>query len=118
MAHNKPPSVSELYSVGRVRPYGQARERVQRQPDAARYHQHGEIEKPQMPEDQHGPGYDNDCSGWVRGSARGEPTGYHETGENKPGGFDKGGSWRRPDKGNDWHSGHDPATIRKPLPKD
>ena len=37
----------------------------------------------QAPEDQHGPGYDNDCSGWVRG-ARGEPTGNNETAEGKP----------------------------------
>jgi len=36
--------------------------------------------KPQMPEDKHGPRYDNDASGWVRGAG--------ETAENKPG-FDR-----------------------------
>jgi hypothetical protein len=66
-----------------------------------------------MPEDQHGPGYSNDASGWVRG-ARGEPTGNNETATNKPSGFDRGNSWRRADKGNDWGSGHDPAVVRRP----
>lgn len=37
----------------------------------------------QSPEDHHADNYDNDARGWVRG-ARGQPTGYNETAENKP----------------------------------
>lgn len=37
-------------------------------------------QKPQFPEDQHGSGYSNDASGWVRGAGG--------TAENKPG-FDR-----------------------------
>jgi hypothetical protein len=59
----------------------------------------------QDPEDFHGPGYSNDASGWVRGAGEDATT--------KPG-FDKGQSYRRADKGDDWGSGHDPAIIRKP----
>lgn len=39
--------------------------------------------EPQDPVDKHGPGYDNDASGWVRG--QGEP--YPN--------FDKGNAWRK-----------------------
>lgn len=48
----------------------------------------------QDPEDKHGPKYDNDASGWLRG-ATGVPTGKNETAENKPSGFDKGNAWRK-----------------------
>jgi len=40
-------------------------------------------QKPQDPIDQHGEGYDNDASGWVRG--QGEP--YPN--------FDRGNAWRK-----------------------
>ena len=62
--------------------------------------EHNEHQANQAPEDAHGPNYDNDASGWVRG-ARGEPTGDYETGETKPG-FDHNPVWKMANKGNDW----------------
>lgn len=51
--------------------------------------------EPQDIEDQHGPGYNNDASGWVRG-AQGVPTCNDETATNYPdGNFDKGNAWRK-----------------------
>jgi hypothetical protein len=51
----------------------------------------------QMPEDQHGPGYDNAVADdWRRGGGKGGAT-------EKPG-FDFGASYRRKDGGNDWNS--------------
>lgn len=41
-------------------------------------------QKPQFPEDQHGPGYDNDTSGWVDGKT-----------DNPYPHFDKGNAWRK-----------------------
>jgi hypothetical protein len=108
-------SVEEHYSVGRIHPRGRvtddgAENSISRSPSM----KSNEVQRNQAPEDAHGPGYSNDCSGWTRG-ARGEPTGNNETAEGKPS-FDKGQSYRRADKGNDWGSGSDPATIRKPEP--
>ena len=104
-------SVDEMYA-NRHRPYGQVRDgshrRIEHEPSMKSH----EVQRPQSPEDQHDVGYDNRTSGWVRG-ARGEPTGNNETAEGKPS-FDKGQSYRRSDKGNDWNSGSDPAIIRKP----
>ena len=120
MVDRKTTSVDELYA-NRHRPYGQVRDgshrRIESEPameSAAANRTAHNTNTNQAPEDQHGPKYDNDCSGWVRG-ARGEPTGNNETAEGKPS-FDKGQSYRRADKGNDWGSGHDPAIIRKPEP--
>lgn len=31
------------------------------------------LQKPQDPEDKHGPGYDNDTSGWVKGDGKPYP---------------------------------------------
>jgi len=54
----------------------------------------------QFPEDQHDTKYDNDATGWVRGSASGPPTTKNETAENYPaGGFDhrnKDGTPKKP----------------------
>ena len=113
MVDRKTTSVDELYSRGRSFPHGQNRDTGARRstPYEPSMKSH-EVQHPQSSEDQHDVGYDNRTSGWVRG-ARGEPTGNNETAMGKPG-FDKGQSYRRADKGNDWGSGHDPATIRKP----
>jgi hypothetical protein len=52
--------------------------------------------EPQDIEDRHDTKYNNDASGWVRGSASGEPTCKNETATNYPqGNFDKGNAWRR-----------------------
>jgi hypothetical protein len=61
-------TVEQHYSEGRHRPSAQPRD------------QH----RNQDPEDQHGPKYDGDCRGWLRGSVKGDPTGYNETAESKP----------------------------------
>ena len=113
MVDRKTTSVDELYSRGRSFPHGQNRDAGARRatPYEPSMKSH-EVQRPQSPEDQHDVGYDNRTSGWVRG-ARGEPTGNNETAEGKPS-FDKGQSYRRSDKGNDWNSGSDPAIIRKP----
>jgi hypothetical protein len=108
----KTTSVDELYA-SRHRPYGQnrdagSRHRVEHGPDMTARDQ----SRNQMPEDFHDRGYSNDTRGWVRG-AKGVPGGNNETAEGKPG-FDKGQSYRRADKGNDWGSGHDPAVVRRP----
>jgi hypothetical protein len=105
-------SVDDLYR-DRSFPNGQVRGRHPLPPRDSGYSRHEEIQKNQAPEDRHASNYSNDCSGWVRG-ARGQPTRNNETAENKPSGFDKGQSYRRADKGDDWGSGHDPAIIRKP----
>jgi hypothetical protein len=111
-------SVDQLYSEGRHFPRGQnrdpqSRQRIPHEPNMTARDQH----RNQMPEDQHGPGYDNGTSGWVRG-ARGEPTMQNETAANYPdGNFDRGNSWRLGrEKSLNWHSGSDPAIIRKPGP--
>jgi hypothetical protein len=116
MVERKTTSVDELYSRGRSFPHGQNREPGARRslPHEPSMKSH-EVQPPQSPEDQHASNYDNRTSRWVRG-AKGEPTGFNETATNYPGGnFDRGNSWRRADKGNDWNSGSDPAVIRKPV---
>ena len=50
--------------------------------------------RPQDPEDRHGPGYDGDAKGWLRGARGGEPTGHKESAEGKPN-FDKQNPWRK-----------------------
>jgi hypothetical protein len=118
MTQRKTVSVDELYA-SRHRPYGQNRDgshhRVTHNPpmesaaDRATAHN---VHTNQAPEDKHGPKYDNDASGWVRG-ARGEPTGNNETATGKPG-FDRGNAWRLGRSGVD-HGRGDPAIIRKPV---
>jgi hypothetical protein len=115
-------SIDEIYSQGRRFPRGQtrdvgARESIAREPkfetSNSRNRVHNSNEN-QDPEDKYDAGYLNDCSGWLRG-ARGVPTCENETAENYPqGNFDKGQSYRRPDKGNDWGSGSD---HREPFVK-
>jgi hypothetical protein len=120
MADRKTTSVDELYSRGRSFPHGQSRDAGARRSiphtspmeSAAAKRMAHNTNTNQAPEDFHDVKYDNDTSGWVRG-ARGEPTGFNETATGKPS-FDKGNSWRRADKGNDWGSGSDPATVRRP----
>ena len=105
-------TVEEHYSRGRAYPTiprhadEGAENSIKREPS---FNTQGALRnnRPQDPEDFHGPGYSNDASGWVRGAGEDATT--------KPG-FDKGQSYRRADKGDDWHSGHDPAIIRKPGP--
>jgi hypothetical protein len=104
----KPPTPDDLYRFGRSYPNGQAHERRHPSPPrASDYGQHEEIQKPQAPEDQRAAGYHNDVAdNWLRGGGKGGATG-------KPS-FDKSNAWRMKDS-NDWHSGHDPAVIRKPV---
>jgi hypothetical protein len=113
-------SVDDLYG-GRSFPRGRVRDgshhRIESEPSmesAAANRMAHNTNTNQAPEDRHASNYRNDSSGWVRG-ARGQPTGSNETAEGKPS-FDKGQSYRRSDKGLDWNSGSDPATIRKPEP--
>jgi hypothetical protein len=84
----KPPTPDDLYSFGRSYPHGQPHDR--RHPTTPRtgdmagpYHRHEEVQGPQTPEDQRGPGYSNDARGWLRG-AKGEPGCDNETAEGKP----------------------------------
>lgn len=54
----------------------------------------------QAPSGQHDKRYDNDARGWVRGTTGNkEPECKNETGMDYPGGFDRGNSWRRKDRG-------------------
>jgi hypothetical protein len=82
-------SIASLYSRGRSFPRGQVREHSPRPPSADGYDRHQEIQRPQAPEDQRGPGYSNDVSkkSWLQSG----------TATDKPG-FDKGQdgkqSWR------------------------
>lgn len=48
----------------------------------------GNFSSPQAAEDQRAPNYNNDASGWVRATSKGEPSCFNETAENKPG-FDR-----------------------------
>jgi hypothetical protein len=113
MARRPWTSVEEHYA-SRHRPYGQnvdsgARNRIEREPAAESKGPALRNNRPQDIEDQHSPNYSNEVSNdWRRGGGQGGATG-------KPG-FDKGHSYRRADKGNNWGSGHDPATIRRPEP--
>ena len=108
--------IDALYRVGRSYPREQpakwpARPAVN---DAAKeQHQSrpkndpGNFQSNQAPENHHSPNYDSDTSGWVRGAPNNsKPTGNNETATRLPN-FDYGGSWRRADKGNDWHSESD-----------
>ncbi len=103
MANRKTTSIDELYSYGRTHPYGRTRDehsqqRIRHEP--SEYHRHEEVQQPQAPEDQqdHAAGYHNDVSdGWLRGS---DGDGMKPT-------FDKGHSYRRPNKGDNWKSGTD-----------
>jgi hypothetical protein len=98
MADRKTTSVDALYTEGRHYTRGQNRDAGTRrstphEPDMTARDQH----RNQMPEDQHGPGYDNAVADdWRRGGGKGGATG-------KPG-FDFGASYRRKDGGNDWNS--------------
>ena len=122
MADRKTTSVDALYTEGRHYPRGQNRDAGSRRStphetpmeSAAARNRAFNYHVNQDPVSEHGPGYSNDTSGWVRG-ARGEPTGSNETATNKPSGFDRGNSWRMKDF-NNWNSGHDPAVIRRPEP--
>jgi hypothetical protein len=81
-------TVEEHYTRGRTHPYGRviddgAEDRIERHPSMESKGPALRNNRPQDPEDAHGPGYDGDASGWVRG-ARGEPTGHDETAEGKP----------------------------------
>jgi hypothetical protein len=113
-------SVEEHYA-SRHRPYGRnvdpsARNRIAREPAFETASAKAAFNKPdvQDPEDRHDAGYRNDSQGWTRG-ARGVPTCENETAENYPqGNFDKGQSYRRADKGNDWGSGSDTQQQRRP----
>jgi hypothetical protein len=104
MARRPWTSVEEHFA-SRHRPYGRnvdpnARNRIEREPafESASAKAAFNENTVQDPEDRHGAKYDGDASGWVRG-AKGEPTGFNETGENYPGGnFDRGSAWRQPDK--------------------
>ena len=125
--------IDRLYSEGRTYP----REQPARWPDrdAANfdakhqgepvqahhphpYHRHEEIQSAQNREDQHDKHYDSDTSGWVRAAPNGkQPTGNNETAERLPN-YDQGQSYRRADKGNDWHSEFDqrhPGPHGKPT---
>jgi hypothetical protein len=121
MARRPWTSVEEHFA-SRHRPYSKnvdpgARNRIEREPPMetsnSRNRVHNSNENQDV-EDRYDRGYLNDASGWVRG-ARGVPTCENETAENYPqGNFDKGQSYRRPDKGNDWGSGSDTQPLRKP----
>lgn len=110
MAPRKTTSVDHVYSHGRTFPHGRVRDEGAQHRiahDPARYHDHNEVQAPQAPENSHGPSYSNDVPhSWLTG---GGGDGMKPT-------FDRGNSWRRADKGNDWGSGSDPAIIRKPEP--
>jgi hypothetical protein len=109
--------LNDLYSFGRTYPREQPAEWPRRDAfnfDAAhqgkppqrdhpsRYHRHEEIQSPQHRENQHDVHYDNDCRGWVRAAGNNQvPTGHGED-ATRLGNFDRGGSWRLKDKGNDW----------------
>jgi hypothetical protein len=104
-------SIDDMYSKGRSFPRGQnrdtgARSRIECEP-SLEPKRGGAFNSNavQDPENRHDAGYDNDASGWTRG-ARGQPSGNNETAEGKPS-FDKGQSYRRADKGDDWGSGSD-----------
>jgi hypothetical protein len=122
MARRPWTSVEEHFA-SRHRPYGRnvdpnARNRIEREPSFETSNSRNRVHNSnvnQDPEDKYSAGYLNDCRGWVRGARSGEPSGFGETGESKPA-FDKGQSYRRADKGNDWGSGHGPAVMRKPEP--
>ena len=106
-------SVDDMYG-GRSFPHGRVRDganhRVESEPameSASARDTAFNKNTNQAPEDQHSPGYSNDVANdWRRGGGVGGATG-------KPG-FDKGQSYRRSDRGDNWNSGHDPAIIRKP----
>jgi hypothetical protein len=110
----KRPTADDMYS-GRSYPSGQPHERRHPAPRASDYGRHEEVQAPQSHEDARAANYHNDASGWVRGAPPGAtPTGNNQTAMGKPG-FDKGQSYRRADGGDNWNSGHDPATIRRPV---
>jgi hypothetical protein len=122
MARRPWTSVEEHFA-SRHRPLGRnvdpnARNRIEREPKFetgnSRNRVHNSNEN-QDAEDRYDAGYLNDCKGWVRGAPTGKaPSGNNETAEDYPqGNFDKGQSYRRADKGNDWHSGSDKVEFRK-----
>jgi hypothetical protein len=108
MARRSPWTSVEEHFASRHRPYGRnvdlgARNRIAREP-AMESHQM--IQKNQAPEDRHASNYNNDVADdWRRGGGKGGAT-------TKPS-FDKSNAWRMKDS-NNWHSGSDPAVIRKP----
>jgi hypothetical protein len=107
MAKHHRTSVEEMYSM-RTRPRSGyvmddgASAPVRRSPPMESH----EVQKNQAPEDRHGPGYDNDTSGWVHGAG--------EDATRKTG-FDFGNAWRMKDKGIA-HSPDDTGRQRKPEP--
>jgi hypothetical protein len=107
MARSDDP-IAKVYEHRRVYPYGaKPHDSFPKPRDAARHHDHQEIQKPQAPEDQHGPGYSNDVkkSSWLQsGLATEKPS------------FDRGNSWRMKNKGNDWRSGSDHRLDPNPKP--
>jgi hypothetical protein len=108
-------TVDDHYSRGRTHPHGRvvddgAENQIRRMPSTESGNSHGAWNRPdvQDPEDRLDAKYRNDHSDdWVRGRA--------EDATGKPG-FDRGNSWRLGrEKSLDWHSGSDPAILRKPV---
>jgi hypothetical protein len=107
-------TVEEHYSVGRIHPRGKvvdegAEAPIRRSPafESASAKAAFSENTVQDPEDRHDRRYNNDApNDWRLGG--------NEDATGKPS-FDRGNAWRMKDS-NDWHSGHDPATIRKPEP--
>jgi hypothetical protein len=66
-------------------------------------HDVGNFQVNQAPEDFHGPGYDNQTTGHVRGTRRGTPSGNNETATSLPN-FDHSADRpsMQPNKGTDW----------------
>jgi hypothetical protein len=129
LTHLKPGSdptklINDLYAHGRTYPREKPAEWPARPAvnDAiARQGRHVSRNDPfnentnQHPENFKAPNYQNDCSGWVRGAPNGQkPTGNNSDATRLH--FDRGGSWRRPDGGNDWHSGSQHRLDKSPKP--
>jgi hypothetical protein len=88
MVERRTTSTDRLYSESRQFPRGRVRDEGPQRPvpHSPSLESKGPAlrnNRPQDPEDQHGPGYDGDAKGWLRGAV-GTPTGHDETAENKP----------------------------------
>jgi hypothetical protein len=98
MARSDDP-IAKLYEHRRSYPDAKPHDRFPRPQDAARYHEHREIQQPQAPEDQHGPGYSNDVSkrSWLQSGVATDKQF-----------FDRGNSWRKGREASlDWSTGSD-----------
>jgi hypothetical protein len=100
MVDRKTTSIDRLYSEGRHYPGAAqardpgARQCIEHSPSMKSKGPSLRNNRPQDPEDRHGPGYDGDAKGWLRGARGGEPTGHKESAEGKPN-FDKQNPWRK-----------------------